>query len=297
VSGPAAILLLGKGGVGKTTCALALGHALRRSGPVHALSLDPAHSLGDMAGVELGAAPRQIASGLEASEPDLEALAQRRAGRAVELMRSGYRHLDSLGLSGLADLIGQAPGLEEQSAVDALAGAAERGGGATLVVDMPPTGSSIRTLALPTLNLGWMSCLGGLRRKILERRSSIAHVRGRDWLGDVALEAGDDPVTAALQGEEALLGRARDLIGAAAKILVVNPEPLSVSEAARLRSVLVRIGTDAALVALNRSGPSAPPALSGLEDLPAVRVPDHGRSARMPDVLEGMGRLLLEGLR
>src|SRR5206468_9549325 len=57
----------GKGGVGKTTCA---AEAARREAAAGArvlvISTDPAHSLGDALGVELGRTPRRVAARLDA---------------------------------------------------------------------------------------------------------------------------------------------------------------------------------------------------------------------------------------
>ena len=51
----------GKGGVGKTTCAAATALALAEDGHrVVVVSTDPAHSLGDVLGRRLGAAPRAL---------------------------------------------------------------------------------------------------------------------------------------------------------------------------------------------------------------------------------------------
>lgn len=291
---PRAVFLLGKGGVGKTTCALALARTMSRSARVLALSLDQAHNLGDLSGEALGPEPRTIAPGLEACEPDLEALARRRADEAVDLLRSGYRYLDALSLSGLADLVQHAPGLEEQSAVDALAGAVEHvGSDGLLVVDMPPTGSSVRMLVLPALGLQWISCLSGLRKRILDRRSAIAHVRGREALGDVPLEEDGDPVTATLAAQAAQLEAVAGLVTGGSHVLVAHPEPLSLTEAGRIRRVLVRLGTDASCLVINRSGPPGEGGPAGdLAGLRVIGVPDLGPEARDPGALDGIGRCL-----
>jgi arsenite-transporting ATPase len=289
MSEPRTVLMLGKGGVGKTTCALALARVLSRNRPVTAVSLDPAHNLGDLAGVTLGRDPLTLMEGLDACEPDLEALSRERAREAVDLVRAGYRHLDALSLGGLADLVQHAPGLEEQSALDAL-GALVRGreGRGVLVVDMPPTGLSTRMLALPALSLTWIETLSGLRRRILDRRASIAHVRGSGG-------EGRDPVLERLGAERDGHVLLRDLIARrATHVLVVNPEPLSVAEAGRLREVLRRLGTDATHLVINRGPVGDPPA--GLGDLPSTRLPDLGDGAREPDGLDDLGRALAEAL-
>src|SRR5207253_1239342 len=71
-AGRALVLFAGKGGVGKTTCAAAaaLGLAAREDTPrVLLLSTDPAHSLGDVLGLELG----DVATSVPGAPPSLRA--------------------------------------------------------------------------------------------------------------------------------------------------------------------------------------------------------------------------------
>lgn len=292
-----AAFLLGKGGVGKTTCALALALARSRSTRVLLLSLDPAHSIADLAGTPVGGVPRTIAPGLEAYEPDLEGLARARARRAVDLVRSGYRHLDALGLGGLADLVEHAPGLGEQSCLDVLGAQIERGDEERLlVVDMPATGQSVGVLVMPQLSIEWIGCLSALRSRILERRASIAHVRGPGSVqGPVSSSA--DPVTHRLGREAEELEGIRALLAErATHLIVINPEPLSIAEGSRLRSVLRRLGTDGSCLVLNRWEGDPQARLDGLEDLPRIVLPDLGSSARDRARLEELGVLIAKGL-
>ncbi|MFC6962501.1 ArsA-related P-loop ATPase [Halocatena marina] len=63
--------LRGKGGVGKTTCAAATAIALANRGErTLVVSTDPAHSLGESLGVDLGGSPTEIESELWGVEAD-----------------------------------------------------------------------------------------------------------------------------------------------------------------------------------------------------------------------------------
>src|SRR5262249_8014196 len=77
------LVVAGKGGVGKTSCAAALALALAERDPtprVLLLSTDPAHSLGDVLDTALGDEPREVAPGVVARELDAPAaFATRRA--------------------------------------------------------------------------------------------------------------------------------------------------------------------------------------------------------------------------
>lgn len=69
------ILVGGKGGVGKTTVAAAIGWALANRYPeknIRMISIDPAHSLGDAFGTQLGHEPTQILPNLSGQEIDAE---------------------------------------------------------------------------------------------------------------------------------------------------------------------------------------------------------------------------------
>lgn len=299
---PVVTFVSGKGGVGKTTCSLGLGRVLARTGPTLVVSLDPAHNLGDLAGVALGREPRRIADGLMGCEPDLEALGREATDRTVRLIEQTYRHLDSLSLGGLPSLLRHSPGLMEQAALDALAelaGDAEQD--RTLVVDMPPTALATRMLALPSLQGQWVEVLSRLRRRILDRRASLSHVKGRDGFRQdrvgaaAAVDPGSDSVFTQLQAQGRTMDALGHLVGPRARhVLVAHGEPLSIAEASHLREVLVSIDSDASVLVLNRLvQEDAPPELGGLSDLPRVLVFETA-NPRDPDELDRIGTLIAE---
>src|SRR6476659_7869850 len=66
---PRTILYTGKGGVGKTSVAAATARACAASGRrTLVLSTDPAHSLADSLGAELGSEPSTVADHLDAQQ-------------------------------------------------------------------------------------------------------------------------------------------------------------------------------------------------------------------------------------
>jgi hypothetical protein len=81
------------------------------------------------------------------------------------------------------------------------------------------------------------------------------------------------------------------LVTRARHLIVVNPEPLGIAEAVRIRQALGNLGTDAHLVVLNRwNASTADP--DELADLPRVRVPDLGSRARTAGALDEVGQIL-----
>ena len=194
---PAGVRLLafaGKGGVGKTTCAAVAALALARrhaDARVLALSVDPAHSLGDVLGVALGDAEAAVPGappGLRARELDADAALARtreRYRRAVEdtfdsLLRGSRFDVayDREALRGLMDLA--PPGLDELFAVLAVVEALfeRRPPCDVVVLDTAPTGHALRLLAMPTNVLAWVHALLAI---LLKYREIVG-------LGEVAAE-------------------------------------------------------------------------------------------------------------
>jgi arsenite-transporting ATPase len=157
------LFFVGKGGVGKTTCAataallLAEARAGRR---VLLLSTDPAHSLADVLDIPLGDDPRPVPvapAGLRARELD--------SFRTF----AAWRDAHLAGVEELQRLLDLAPpGLDELSAVSALIDALEEED--LVIVDTAPTGHALRLLEAPGLLQGWVKELLAL---LLEYREAV----------------------------------------------------------------------------------------------------------------------------
>ena len=94
------LLFTGKGGVGKTTCAAATAVRAAQSGlKTLVLSSDPAHSLADALGVELGAEPQEVAPKLFAQEVDQYYSMKKYWGNLRNVLRTVFRWQ---GVEGLA---------------------------------------------------------------------------------------------------------------------------------------------------------------------------------------------------
>ena len=169
---------MGKGGVGKTTCAAAAAVALGDAAPgqrVLLLSTDPAHSLGDVLLTALDDAERPVPAGpraLRARELDADrafAARRERYRRAVDALfdaiRGDSRFDVAFDRAVARDLLDLAPGgVDELCALLTVtetlfppAGEAPRYD--LVVVDTAPTGHTLRLLALPELALEWVKTL------------------------------------------------------------------------------------------------------------------------------------------
>jgi len=111
---------VGKGGVGKTTCAAALAvHASRTLGAL-VVSLDPAHNLGDVLATRLSDKPREIAPRLWASEVDMEAAITRYLDDSSQRLKQMYSYLKVINIEGYLDALKPSPGIEEYATLQAM---------------------------------------------------------------------------------------------------------------------------------------------------------------------------------
>ena len=164
------LLVAGKGGVGKSTCACAVALRLAASRPVLLLGTDPAGSLADVLARPVPPGGVAVAPGLRVREVDaparFAALAEGWRDEVEEVLeRVGVGRgaaLDRRVMDSLWELA--PPGVDELAALAELLDQVEEG--TTVVVDTAPTGHLLRLLAMPATALGWtralLRILGGL---------------------------------------------------------------------------------------------------------------------------------------
>jgi len=161
--GPRLLFFGGKGGVGKTTCALATALRLARecpNSPLLLISTDPAHSLADCLA---GESPPP---NLHVKEPDAAAdLAAFRARHGDQLHAIARRgtFLDDSDINRFLSL--SLPGLDELMAVLELGRQVSAGRYRTILVDTAPTGHTLRLLDLPAAMRRWLELLDTLLAK------------------------------------------------------------------------------------------------------------------------------------
>ena len=247
---------LGKGGTGKTTLSTALAVSLARSGRrVLAVSLDPAHNLGDLLGVRLGEEPVRVEERLLALEIDLGARVERHLAASRDEMKATYAYASALNVDSLFDLLRFSPGTEEHAVLLAIEDVDRVLAPSVDVVvwDTPPTALSLRFLAMPTVSTRWVAELRNLREKILGRRQAIARVNPESTAAAGAVTAADDAVHARLGTMRERFERLQGLFARRSLLAVVlNPDLLSVAEAERIAEALARLGIPLSAVCLNR---------------------------------------------
>jgi arsenite/tail-anchored protein-transporting ATPase len=163
------VIFGGKGGVGKTTAAAAFALALARADRKKKLlifSTDPAHSLSDSFGEEIGREKKGVAGieNLDAMEIDpgewFEELKQRYRSWTDELFISltGASRMeikfDREAMRELVELT--PPGIDEIAALGAISDLLDEDRYHSIILDTAPTGHLIRFLELPQVALSWI---------------------------------------------------------------------------------------------------------------------------------------------
>jgi len=155
----------GKGGVGKTTCAVASALYLAGSRVIERIliiSTDPAHSLGDSLSQEIEDSITAVkgAGNLFALEVD--------APKRMEDFKAKYKEeLETIAYRGtifdrddITEFLSLSlPGMDEMMAVFDIADIIKGGEYDLVILDTAPTGHTIRLLELPNIILGWVALL------------------------------------------------------------------------------------------------------------------------------------------
>jgi arsenite-transporting ATPase len=246
------LLHTGKGGVGKTTVALATALGAARHGQrVCVLSTDPAHSLADALGEPVGPNVRPIAERVWARE----VRAQTDLDRSWASIQAWLRELlreeaDAL----VAEELVAFPGIEELMALRAVREVEATGDFDLCVVDCAPTGSTLRMLRFPDALRIFMTHFFEIERRgarllrPLLRGLDVGRLLPREEFFDAferLYEEVDDVQRILLDGTRT---SAR---------LVVNPARIVVDESRRAFAYLSLYGVTTDAVIVNRVMPES----------------------------------------
>ncbi|HEU4632163.1 MAG TPA: ArsA family ATPase [Gemmatimonadaceae bacterium] len=281
----------GKGGVGKTTVAAALAVALADAGhDVLALSVDPAHSLGDALGAVLSpeaqpvaGVPRLHAAELDAARERAGWLAEHRDALLALLDRGTY--LERGEAEGLVELA--LPGSDELAALLRLAVLARDDGPERLVLDTAPTGHTLRLLALPRLAGEWTAAL----ERLEARPRAVARAFGATTLPE------DDAVRRLLTTLRDDVARVAARLGDAGHtrvVLVTTSEPAVEAETRRYADALGPLGVALGAIVVNRVSGDGDAARRkwtalGVPIVPIPELPHDPRGAEALRALAGAG--------
>jgi arsenite-transporting ATPase len=251
---PRTTLVAGKGGVGKTTCAVGIGAAFAARGEQTLLvSTDPAAALGDVIGSPVGGAARAVpgAPGLRARQLDATTLRHAFLDRwrnvIGEIVDRGT-YLERTEVDGLVDAA--LPGADEIFALLALADliAQTTADVARIVVDTAPTGHTLRLLALPDTFRALLDMLELMQ----DKHRFVVRALTRRYKRDAADDFLDE-----MRGRIEGLRRALADEHALAAVVVARAEPVVVVETARYVDALRGLGVAIAALVVNAVPKSA----------------------------------------
>lgn len=265
----------GKGGVGKTTTASALGlHLAEADERVLLVSTDPAHSLSDLFDRKIGDEETGIVAGLWALEIDPEKEVDRYLrsvkGTLRELVAPRmYDDIDSQ-----IELTRLSPGAQEAALLERMSRIMIEGPRSydRVIFDTAPTGSTLRLLSLPEVMTAWMEGLLERRERSESFRESLRGLWSEAEEAEANLEDEEeseavDESARARRIREVLTDRRRRFSKArrilqdedrCAFILVVLPEKLPILEGHRAYGTLREAGVPVTAVVVNRVLPEGP---------------------------------------
>jgi arsenite-transporting ATPase len=233
----------GKGGVGKSTMAAAAAWQLSRDHRVLIISLDPAHNLGDIFGVTLNGGRKQFSKNLHLGEVDLQQLSKEYLKREIDVLSGSYKYLQTLNLDNYFSVLKYSPGIEEYALLTSIEETIRDEQDYDIIIfDTPPTGLTLRFLALPRVTITWIDRLIQIRQKILEKRYTIQKIRGNLEKGTedsgitLKYDEKDDDVLRRLRSLKANYENLTTILsGKDCTVFVVfNPDLLSLRESQRL---------------------------------------------------------------
>lgn len=247
------ILFSGKGGVGKTPVSASTAYRLSSLGyKTIVVSLDPAHSLADAFDipeeerVRAKGLPIRVKDGLYIQEIDIQEEVDRYWGDV-------YRFLELLfNTTGLDEVVSEElailPGMEEVTSLLYVNKYYREKQFDVLVLDLPPTGESLRFVSMPTVLKWYMKKIFHVERTILRVARPVAR-----RLTDVPLP--DDEYFKALENfYERLKGVDEILIDPeiTSVRLVANPEKMVLKESQRAFMYFNLFGVNVDAVIVNK---------------------------------------------
>jgi arsenite-transporting ATPase len=241
------VLVMGKGGVGKTTfsAATAVRAATREPGRVLVASTDAAHSLAEAFGTEIGCEPEEVAPNLDAVQLDGRHELQRSWSTISEYLAEllDVVDLDRLHAAELLVL----PGLDQLLALARLRDFVREGMWRGLVVDCAPSADSLRLLSLPDVLDWYLARIFGQSGMVRSRiRRNIERTLSINAPNDRVLTSVSD-LTSQLSGFRSTLEQA-----VTTARIVVTPEHMVVTEGQRTMSYLALYGYPVDAVLVNR---------------------------------------------
>jgi arsenite-transporting ATPase len=242
---PRTILYTGKGGVGKTSVAACTARSCAAAGmQTLVLSTDPAHSLSESLGAELGDVPRPVADHLWAQQVGAQEEMERHWSGVQDWLGELFieRGVDRIS----AEELTVPPGMDELFSLLRLQTHHQSGEWDAIIVDCAPTGETLRLLSFPDVARWWIEKVFPMERQLLAAARPIARSLLDIPLPTQAVFADIERLSENLIAmNEILRDRERCTIR-----LVMSPDKMVIGEAMRTFTYLNLYGylTDAVIV-------------------------------------------------
>jgi arsenite-transporting ATPase len=249
--GPRTILYTGKGGVGKTSVAASTARACAASGKrTLVLSTDPAHSLSDALGSEIGSEPTAVDGQLWGLEICAQDELERHWSAVKDWLGQLFaeRGIDRISAAELT----VPPGMDEVFSLLRLQAHFQSGEWDAIVVDCAPTGETLRLLSLPDVARWWIDKVFPIERQLVAAAAPFARSVLDIPLPSHAVFADIRRLSENLIAiNEVLRDRARTTVR-----LVVTPDKMVIGEAMRTFTYLNLYGYLTDAVVVNRIFPA-----------------------------------------
>ena len=259
----------GKGGVGKTSVASAVGLAQARAGrKVLLVSTDPAHNLGHLWQRPIGPEVVGLAEDLDGVEIDPEATTDEHLAAVRETLYSVMpQHLRGE-VDRYLNLSRQSPGTHEAAVLERVAGVLQTGLPSydLIVFDTAPSGHTARLMALPEIMASWTEGLLRNRRKSEKLGAAVRGLTRDTNRSGLVEDTPYDPLVerdlrirrillARRERFESLRNTLRDE-ALTSFVIVLTAERLPVLESVELHAHLRAAGVHVGQLVVNRRSPA-----------------------------------------
>ena len=222
------ILFGGKGGVGKTSCATATAIELSKTRKTLIISTDPAHSVSDCLGQQIGNGIHQVkdVENLAATEIIAEQAYSDFKKENEEELKELFKTSTNLDDEDINDLLRLSlPGIDEVMSLKTIIDFIEDGQFEKYIIDTAPTGHALRLISSPTMLDQWIKVASKMRWKY---RYIVTNFSG---------SYKEDKTDTLLLNLKKTVKKIESLFGNSARcefIPVCIPESMAVSETGRL---------------------------------------------------------------
>jgi arsenite-transporting ATPase len=241
------LLYTGKGGVGKTSIAASTACSLAKmKRKTLVISTDPAHSLGDAFGIDIGPKPKKMTENLYAQEVSVNEAINTHWNELKGYLTGLFQTegLDPISAEEIATL----PGFDEASQLLYLRQYYDEKTYDAVVIDSAPTGESLKLLSFPEAMTWYMD-------KIFPMGRLAARLVRPVWNTVSSMSIPDDEVFKSVESLYEYLKRIRSILSDP-KIstirLVMNPDKMSLSETKRAFTYLLLYGYPVDSVFVNK---------------------------------------------